>query len=124
MKKRLLFWALLLALSWSIFPTAAQDNSSPVVMVVDVGYDNYFRVNYWLPIRVQIRNEGAPIQGRISVRPESSGRAVSSASLRKRALACPWLRRSSLTATGRRRRLSWAIKIFPSPPRASSPSIS
>jgi hypothetical protein len=79
MKKRLLLWALLLALILAAFPIRAQENQDPVVMLVEAGYDNYYRVDYWLPLRVQIRNDGSPITGRISVRPESSGRAVSTA---------------------------------------------
>lgn len=79
MKKRLLLWALLLALSLAAFPTGAQDTQDPVSLLVEAGYDSYYRLDYWLPIRVQVRNDGAAITGRISVRPESSGRAVSSA---------------------------------------------
>jgi hypothetical protein len=79
MKKCLLLWALLLVLTLAAFPTGAQESEDPVTLLVEAGYDNYFRVDYWLPVRVQIRNEGAAINGRITVRPESSGRAVTTA---------------------------------------------
>ena len=49
MKKRLLLWALLLGLMLAAFPTGAQDNQDPVTLLVEAGYDNYYRVDYWLP---------------------------------------------------------------------------
>ena len=57
---------------------SAQDNN-PIVMVVEAGYDNFYRPNAWVPIKIDVRNDGAPIDGRLTVRPETSGRAVAAA---------------------------------------------
>ncbi|MEL7432576.1 MAG: hypothetical protein AAFN11_01390, partial [Chloroflexota bacterium] len=57
---------------------SAQD-SDPISMVVEAGYDNFYRPNAWVPIKIDVRNEGAPINGRLTVRPETSGRAVAAA---------------------------------------------
>lgn len=59
-------------------PSLAQDND-PVVLLVDAGFDNYFRAGQWIPIQIQVSNDGAGFSGRLTVRPETSGRSVSSA---------------------------------------------
>src|SRR5262245_59112993 len=79
MKKRLLLWAVFLLFGLAVSQVRAQENQEPVSMLVDVGYDSYYRSDFWLPVRVHIRNDGASVHGRISVRPESSGRAVTTA---------------------------------------------
>ena len=74
-------FALLVLLVALVLPAHAQDDTSTdiVAMSVETGYDNYFRPNYWMPLRVNVRNNGDAIDGKIIVRPETSGRVVSNA---------------------------------------------
>ncbi|MDX1994399.1 MAG: hypothetical protein SF029_18595 [bacterium] len=66
------------ALSLTLFPapTAAQEGLNDLVTLnVSAGYDGYFRGNQWLPLRVEIDNNGDAVSGRVVVRPETSGSA-------------------------------------------------
>lgn len=80
MTSRRFFLTLLLTLSFGVFalPSAAQDNQ-PISLTAEAGFDNYFRAGQWIPIQIQVSNDGAGFSGRLTVRPETSGRAVSSA---------------------------------------------
>ncbi len=67
-------------LIWMFLPVAsviqAQDDEA-VRMTVETAYDNAYRPENWLPLRIQVRNEGLDFSGRIVVRPETSGLALS-----------------------------------------------
>ncbi|MEQ8674801.1 MAG: hypothetical protein RLP44_18235 [Aggregatilineales bacterium] len=54
-------------------PVAAQDLTDLFSMSINAGFDGYFRSNQWLPVRVSVENNGDPINGRMVVRPETSG---------------------------------------------------
>lgn len=43
---------------------------------VDAGYDGYFRELEWMPVRVRVVNNGPDVAGRLVVRPETSGDAL------------------------------------------------
>lgn len=80
--RRVIFFLLLLGtIIWVPAATFAQDNSVTdiVEMSVDAGFDTFFRENFWFPIRIRVRNQGHAITGRLTVRPETSGRALSNA---------------------------------------------
>lgn len=47
-----------------------------VSLGVQAGYDGLFRENQWLPLYIQASNDGPAIDGRLVVRPETSGNAV------------------------------------------------
>ncbi|GAB1420426.1 hypothetical protein MASR2M15_05240 [Anaerolineales bacterium] len=47
-----------------------------VSMTADPAYDTFYRENFWFPIKVQVRNQGDAITGKLIVRPDVSGRAV------------------------------------------------
>lgn len=70
--------ALLLSGMWTAETAQAQDErpADLIALSVSAGYDSVFRPNQWLPIRVQISNQGEPIAGRLVVRPETSGSGV------------------------------------------------
>ena len=69
---------LLLAAQWS--PLAAQDNFRDVIeMSVEVGFDSYFRPEQWTPVRIELKNNGESVTGRLVVRPETSGTVVGNA---------------------------------------------
>jgi len=55
----------------------AQDIQALIEMDVQAGYDSYFREGYWVPLRIFVRNNGDDITGKLTVRPETSGRVVS-----------------------------------------------
>jgi len=59
-------------------PSLAQDDE-PITLLVDAGFDHFYRPGYWLPLQIQVQNEGIGFSGRLTVRPETSGRAVNSA---------------------------------------------
>lgn len=76
---RLLF-VIILVLSLSVIPTLAQDSFQDVVeMSVEVGFDSFFRPNEWTPVRVQVKNNGDSITGRLVIRPETSGTVIGNA---------------------------------------------
>jgi len=78
MPVRRLIAPLLLLLLWVATPSMqAQDSSEAVRMSVETAYDNAYRAEEWLPLRIQVRNDGQDFSGRIVVRPETSGLAVS-----------------------------------------------
>jgi hypothetical protein len=46
---------------------------------ISAGYGSYFRENHWLPLRIRVQNTGDDINGRLIVRPETSGLVVTNA---------------------------------------------
>ena len=69
--------ALLLCL---IAPLAAQSSLQDVIEIsAEVGFDSFFRVGQWTPVRVQLRNNGDSLSGRLVIRPETSGTVVGNA---------------------------------------------
>lgn len=73
-------WLLLVILLTAIPSTMtaqAQDGAADLVgLRVDAGYDGRFRGNQWLPLRVEVENQGVDITGRLLVRPETSGETI------------------------------------------------
>jgi hypothetical protein len=70
----------LLTLGLNIFPAVTQDNFQDVVeMSIEVGFDSFFRPNDWTPVRVQVKNNGESVIGRLVIRPETSGTVVGNA---------------------------------------------
>jgi len=66
-----------LFLSTTAVPSiAAQGLTDVVTLSVNAGYDGYFRSNNWLPLRIEIENNGDDLTGRIVVRPETSGSGI------------------------------------------------
>lgn len=59
-------------------PVQAQSDD-PVELQVSAAYRGFFRPNMWLPLQIHVRNDGINIRGRISVRPETTGRNVATA---------------------------------------------
>jgi hypothetical protein len=55
---------------------AAQLSSGAISLALRAGYAGYFREGAWLPIRVEVRNAGGAVNGRLVVRPETSGDAI------------------------------------------------
>ncbi|MBI5667020.1 MAG: hypothetical protein HZC41_03360 [Chloroflexi bacterium] len=47
-----------------------------VSLGVQAGYDGLFREDQWLPLYIQASNDGPAVEGRLVVRPETSGNAV------------------------------------------------
>ena len=83
MPRRLARLILIIAtlLSLAQFPPAlAQDNFRDVIeMSVEVGFDSFFRPEQWTPLRVELKNNGESVIGRLVVRPETSGTVVGNA---------------------------------------------
>lgn len=77
---RYIFGAILFIVSLTAFPTQTQDNFQDVIeMSIEVGFDSFFRPNQWTPVRVQARNNGESVTGRLVIRPETSGTVVGNA---------------------------------------------
>lgn len=55
---------------------AQGDLSDLVTVEMRAGFDGYFRSNAWLPVRVEVTNNGDDLDGVIVVRPETSGSAI------------------------------------------------
>lgn len=72
-------WGLLATLLIAGGLYAQDDLSSAITLTVDAGYAGHYRENYWLPVRVQVRNDGPDLNGTLIIRPETSGRVVSNA---------------------------------------------
>ena len=75
---RLLSAVLLVMLLAGFAPPAQQALTDVVEVAVSAGYDGYFREAYWLPLRIQVSNNGGDVEGRVVVRPETSVNAVTS----------------------------------------------
>ncbi|MDZ4767046.1 MAG: hypothetical protein SGI73_21105 [Chloroflexota bacterium] len=72
-------FALIALLSCIVAPSRishAQILPTAVTLTVDAGFAGYFRDGDWLPIRVGIRNDGGDLNGRLVVRPETSGDGI------------------------------------------------
>ncbi|MCY4062191.1 MAG: hypothetical protein OXG53_07475 [Chloroflexi bacterium] len=75
----ILFTSALLLLA-QLPPLAAQDNFRDVIeMAVEVGFDSFFRPGQWTPVRIELKNNGESLTGRLVVRPETSGTVVGNA---------------------------------------------
>jgi hypothetical protein len=48
-----------------------------ITMSVDAGFDGHFRDAEWMPVIVEVSNAGDPMQGRLVIRPETSGSGIS-----------------------------------------------
>ena len=79
-------WARLIAIMSALLlfaqgsPFAAQDNFRDVIeMAVEVGFDSFFRPGEWTPVRIELKNNGESVTGRLVVRPETSGTVVGNA---------------------------------------------
>ncbi len=59
-------------------PAAAQQEELSELLSIRVaaGYDGWFRPNHWMPIQIDVENNGNDISGRFVVRPETSGSAI------------------------------------------------
>lgn len=73
--------ALLLFIPLAFFPTPTPTHaqaglSELLTLSVRAGYDGAFRGNMWLPVRVEVANDGDDLDGVIVVRPETSGSAI------------------------------------------------
>ncbi len=61
-------------------PVGAQDSFQDVIeMSVEVGFDSFFRPGTWTPVRVELKNNGESLLGRLVIRPETSGTVVGNA---------------------------------------------
>ena len=61
-------------------PVGAQDRFQDVIeMSVEVGFDSFFRTGTWTPVRVELKNNGESLLGRLVIRPETSGTVVGNA---------------------------------------------
>ena len=70
----------LLLTSLTIFPAQTQDSFQDVIeMSIEIGFDSFFRPNDWTPVRVQVKNNGESVVGRLVIRPETSGIVVGNA---------------------------------------------
>ncbi len=54
----------------------AQDSSASISLSVAAGFDGTFRENDWIPLYIHVSNDGAGIEGRLVVRPETSSSSV------------------------------------------------
>lgn len=54
----------------------AQNSSASVSLSVEAGFDGTFRENDWIPLYIHISNDGAGLEGRLIVRPETSASSV------------------------------------------------
>lgn len=77
-RRLLLMVCLFFCIALTGIPSFAQGNGQ-LTMQVDTGFDNFYRSGEWLPLQIHVQNDGASITGRLTVRPETSGRAVNSA---------------------------------------------
>ncbi|NDJ60124.1 MAG: hypothetical protein GYB67_03315 [Chloroflexi bacterium] len=47
-----------------------------LTLEVEAGFSGHFRADHWLPVTVQIANDGPDVSGRLVVRPATSGAAI------------------------------------------------
>ncbi len=71
---------IILFLALTFAPLQAQERFQDVIeMSVEVGFDSFFRPNQWTPVRVELKNNGESVSGRLVIRPETSGTVVGNA---------------------------------------------
>lgn len=63
----LLFLSLFALLGLLAVPAAAQDEASGITMSVTVGYDSFYKGDYWLPVQVTIANSGPTVEGYVEI---------------------------------------------------------
>jgi hypothetical protein len=66
MKIRCVVFLLLIGL-WLTPALAAAQEPPIVTLSTEAGFDGYYRVGQWLPVRVQLQNDGPAIAGRVEV---------------------------------------------------------
>lgn len=80
LQKKVVRWLVLLACFLPALivgqSTQAQGLSALVTLAVSPGFDGYFRAHQWMPLRVTVQNNGDAVTGRLVVRPETSGNAL------------------------------------------------
>lgn len=54
----------------------AQSSSASVNLSIEAGFDGTFREHDWIPLYIRATNDGASVEGRLVVRPETSSNAV------------------------------------------------
>ncbi|WP_420629607.1 DUF7408 domain-containing protein [Candidatus Leptofilum sp.] len=57
----------------SIAPVAAQDDENGITLDVAVGFDSYFKSDYWVPVQVTAANNGPAIEGYVEILVRESG---------------------------------------------------
>jgi hypothetical protein len=73
----LAIFSLLIGISSAPSQIAAQEGLAELLTLnINAGFDGRFRLNQWMPVHVEINNQGDAITGRIVVRPETSGNAL------------------------------------------------
>jgi hypothetical protein len=63
-------------LSLTGFSPLPQNLPGTLTLVVEAGFTGYFRDTAWMPIQIRAANDGADVSGRLVVRPETSGDAI------------------------------------------------
>lgn len=77
--RRFLVWATMLAIMISfVFPSMAGAEPSPITMKVTAGFDGRGKVGAWIPVRVDVTNQGPEIQGEVRVIFKGDGQFASS----------------------------------------------
>lgn len=71
---RLLLLVVLLSLT-GFSPPQQETQSLVDLSISSVGFDGLFRENFWFPLRIEVSNNGDDVNGRLVVRPETSGNA-------------------------------------------------
>lgn len=83
MSRRVAFFSVIISalfIAAGFVPAAAQNSFRDVIeMSVEVGFDSFFRAEQWTPVRVELKNNGESVTGRLVVRPETSGTVVGNA---------------------------------------------
>lgn len=78
-KAKPLFSALFILLFALIaLPAQAQDSTLPgtITLAVEAGYNGHYRELEWMPVQVQLANDGDDLSGRLVVRPETNGNGI------------------------------------------------
>lgn len=53
--------------AWAI-PVASQDSDNPEIeLTARAGYDGYYKSDFWVPVRVNVANEGPAVQGYLQI---------------------------------------------------------
>ncbi len=73
-RKRLVLVCVLVVLSFLVFsvPTAGQ-LTDLISISADAGFDGRFRPDQWMPVKINVENQGSDLTGHIVLRPETSG---------------------------------------------------
>src|SRR6266851_558979 len=108
-----IFVALVFAFFLLLFPAqaSAHARNTPAVgltLQVDVGFNSFYRIGYWTPIRITLNNQGPGFSGTLAINTVSGQRALGGA-----VATSPWSFEEPVTLVqGTRKQVTLTVPLY------------